>query len=259
MCTASDLNSMSTTAGNLIQGNYIGTDITGTAALGNGGSGIQIFETQPATGVNTVGGTSAAARNVISGNGGSGISGGGHGILIQGNFIGTDVNGTGNLGNVASGIDMACVDNNTIGGTAAGAGNVIAFNGVDGVRVVSCSSGGVVTGVNNSILGNSIFSNTRLGINLVGGTEDTFGVTANDPCDADIGANNLQNYPVLTSVTDTGDNVHITGTLNSTANTTYRVEFFATPCSMHQALVRAKVFLDLRMSPLTRTAMPPSI
>ncbi len=215
-----------TTAGNLIQGNYIGTDINGTVALGNAGSGIQIFESQPSTGVNTIGGTTAAARNVISANGGSGIFGGGHGILIQGNFIGTDAGGTGDLGNAAFGIDLQCVDNNAIGGSAAGAGNVIGFNGMDGVRVASCSSGGVVTGVNNSILGNSIFSNTRLGINLLGGTEDSFGVTANDACDTDTGANNLQNSPVLTSVTNAGGNVQITGTLNSAANTTFRLEFF---------------------------------
>jgi hypothetical protein len=215
-----------TTAGNLIQGNYIGTDITGTVALGNAGSGIQIFESQSSTGVNTVGGTTAAARNVISSNGGSGIFGGGHGILIQGNFIGTNASGTGDLGNVAFGLDLACVDQNTIGGSAAGAGNVIGFNGMDGVRVASCSSGGVVTGVNNSILGNSIFSNVRLGINLLGGTEDSFGVTANDPCDTDTAANNLQNSPVLTSVTNASGNVEIVGTLNSTANQTYRLEFF---------------------------------
>src|SRR5438105_2903059 len=151
------------TTGNLIEGNYIGTDISGMTDLGNSGSGIQIFASvEPTGGVNTVGGTSATARNIISGNSGDGISGASPKVLIQGNYIGTDVNGTGNLGNAGFGIDVQCVDNNTIGGTAAGAANVIAFNGLDGVRVVSCSSGGVVSGVNNSILGNSIFSSTRL-------------------------------------------------------------------------------------------------
>ena len=232
------------TTGNLIQGNYIGTDINGTAALGNGGSGIQIFASvEPAGGVNTIGGTSATARNIVSGNSGDGISGASPKVLIQGNYIGTDVNGTGNLGNAGFGIDLQCIDNNTIGGTAAGAGNVIAFNGLDGVRVVSCSSGGVVSGVNNSILGNSIFSNTRLGINLLGGIENAFGVTPNDPGDADIGANNLQNYPVLTSVSSGGGMTSIAGTLNSVASTTYRIEFFANDAIEPSGNGEGQVFL----------------
>ena len=82
-----------TDSGNLVQGNYIGTDINGTAALGNAGAGIQIFAFVQPTGVNTMGGTSAAARNIISANGGSGITGSVNNFLIQGNYIGTDVNG----------------------------------------------------------------------------------------------------------------------------------------------------------------------
>src|SRR5205085_2188438 len=194
---------------NLIQGNFIGTNATGTAKVPNGAFGIlMVADGFNAESNNTIGGTTPAARNIISGSGSHGIrfelQASTTGNLIQGNYIGTDVNGTGNLGNAGFGIDLQCIDNNTIGGTAAGAGNVVAFNGLDGVRVVSCSSGGVVSGVNNSILGNSIFSNTRLGINLLGGIENVFGVTPNDPGDADTGANNLQNYPVLTAVSSAG-------------------------------------------------------
>src|SRR5207253_10733464 len=69
--------------------------------------------------------------------------------------------------------------------------------------------------------------NARLGIDLTGGTENAFGVTANDVGDADTGANNLQNYPVLSSVKINGGSTTIIGTLNSHANTIYRLEFFS--------------------------------
>src|SRR5207247_1645409 len=137
--------------GNLIQGNYIGTDINGTAALGNAGAGIQLFTFVQPTGVNTV------AGNIISSNGGDGIVSYTNNFLIQGNYIGTDVNGTADLGNGNNGIEVtASATNNMIGGAAAGAGNTIAFNGKntnasngDGVHIDDGSTG-------NSILGNSI-------------------------------------------------------------------------------------------------------
>src|SRR5262249_32747666 len=145
----------------------------------------------------------------------------------------TDINGTGNLGNMGYGVTFNTANNNLVGGTVAGAGNVIAFNGS-----INRSSGGVgvFIGTGNSILGNSIFSNTGanppsngdpgLGINLLGGNE-TSGVTANDPGDADTGPNNLQNFPVLTTVSSSGGMTNIAGTLNSAPNTNYRLEFFA--------------------------------
>src|SRR4029453_869713 len=110
---------------------------------------------------------------------------------------------------------------NQIGGTEAGAGNLIAYNGRDGVSVA-----GLFTGFNNSILGNSIFSNgttaQHLGIDI---GDD--GVLPNDACDADGFSNNQQNYPTIDSATRNGNNLTIQGTLNSTANTTFRIEFFA--------------------------------
>ncbi len=203
---------------NAIQGNFIGTDVTGTLDLGNTINGILI--TAPN---NTIGGTVAAARNVISGNNQNGIEflPGGTGILVQGNFIGTKADGASPLPNSMNGVHVngvAAMSNNTIGGTAAGAGNVIAFNGEDGVFV---RAGGVVR-----ILSNSIFSNTGLGIDLSpDGT--TRGVTPNDAGDADLGANTLQNFPVITSSLTT--TVTVTGSLNSNANTTFRLEFFSQP------------------------------
>jgi CSLREA domain-containing protein len=197
--------------GNVVQGNYIGTDTTGTAALPNSSGGAMVFGAPG----NTIGGTTTGAGNVISGNASTGIeinSSGATGNVVQGNLIGTAVNGTAALGNTSRGIYVSSSSNNTIGGTAVGAGNTIAFNGLQGVFI----SGG--TG--NAILGNSIHSNTNLGIDL-----SPSGVTPNDTGDADTGANNLQNSPVLIAATS-GSTV-ITGTLNSTTATQLRVEFFA--------------------------------
>jgi hypothetical protein len=213
-------------SGNVVQGNFIGTNAAGTAALGNA-TGVLLSNNNLTGNNNTIGGSAPGAGNLISGNSGDGIRlSPGSGNLIQGNFIGTDVKGTGDLGNAGYGISMSVnSSNNTIGGTIAGQGNIIAFNGSEGG-----SSGGVAvqSGTGNSIRGNAIFSNTGntgVGINLFGGTETT-GVTANDSCDADPGANNLQNFPVIKSVTNTSGSVNITGTFNSAANTVYRLEFF---------------------------------
>ncbi len=125
-----------TPGNNLIQGNFIGTDITGTKFLSE--ASLLLIETSN----NTIGGTAAGAGNVIVGShDGSGIyitDGGSsnptQGNLVQGNFIGTDPTGTVNFGRGSVGITIYPgrgdhnVSNNTIGGTAAGAGNVIAYN-----------------------------------------------------------------------------------------------------------------------------------
>ena len=79
------------------------------------------------------------------------------------------------------------------------------------------------TSTGNAILGNSIFANTGLGIDLTNN-----GVTANDAGDGDTGANNLQNFPVLTSAEMVSSTqVTIVGTINSTANSQFRIEFFS--------------------------------
>jgi len=95
---------------------------------------------------------------------------------------------------------------------------------------VGFSSAGlkIFDGTGNKVLGNSIFGNTRIGIDLYSqATENAFAVNPNDAGDGDSGPNNLQNYPVLTSVTNSGGMTHIAGTLNSLANTPFRIEFFS--------------------------------
>ena len=174
---------------NLIQGNFIGPDVTGTTALGNLGDGVLIFD---AAG-NTIGGTAPGARNVISGNSGHGVEisaiHSAAGNVIQGNLIGTDVSGVTALGNNGDGVSITLfVADTIIGGTPTGSGNTVAFNGGDGVSTQSLS------GTGNSINLNSMFLNTGIGIDLA---DD--GATANDPGDGDAGANNLQNFPDMAS------------------------------------------------------------
>jgi hypothetical protein len=204
---------------NVIQGNFIGTDVTGTQALGNGQHGISMVgEHTFSGGSNLIGGTQSGAGNVISANGHFGlyIHDEDGGDVVQGNSIGTNLTGSIALGNGHAGIVLDRGGNNAIGGTSAG--NIIAHNG---------SSGGepgvsVAASTNNLILSNSIFDNGGLGIDLGGD-----GVTANDTGDGDTGANNLQNFPVITGVDASGGMTTVNGRLNSAANTTYHIEVFA--------------------------------
>ena len=130
------------------------------------------------------------------------IINGATGTVIQGNWIGTDPTGTVALGNASGGISIGNTgspsNGNLIGGATPGAGNVIAFNTEAGIAV---DQNGYGPSINNAILGNSIYSNTGLGIDL----DDQYaspasaGVTANDAGDGDTGGNKRQNFPVITS------------------------------------------------------------
>jgi len=162
---------------------------------------------------NTLGGTASGAGNVISGNNSSGVAlQAGSGNKLQGNRIGTDAGGAGALANSLYGVlVLSNTTGNTIGGTAAGEGNTIAYNGAGGLRVQNAS-------VNNAIRGNSIFDNTGVGLDLVG----TGGMTPNDPGDPDTGPNRLQNFPVISSAVLSGGNLTITYVVDSaTVNSAY--------------------------------------
>ncbi|NQV15850.1 CSLREA domain-containing protein [bacterium] len=223
-------------SGNVVQRNLIGTDITGTSALGNTSNGIALIA--QATN-NVIGGPQAG--NVISGNHTNGIS-----IrydltrenVIQGNFIGSDITGTEAIPNLAAGIYVTDSDDNLIGGLGDGEGNIISANNagglwldgeavgnmiqrnmigtqVDGMSPLgnnllginilepalgnhigensiayNVGTGVVIHGQENPLSMNSIYSNDGLGIDL---GDD--GPTANDAGDADDGANKLQNFP----------------------------------------------------------------
>jgi uncharacterized repeat protein (TIGR01451 family) len=198
---------------NTVVGNLIGTDATGTRDFGNSNDGIEINASR----FNTIGGPSAAARNVISGNG-VGIdlnSSVATNNVIQGNYIGTDLTGTNALPN-STGISIAVsARDNLIGGTNVNEGNLIAYNFSDGVSVT-------FSAIRNTIVGNSLHSNAGLGIDLEGN-----GVTANDTGDADSGGNDVQNYPVLAYAASDTNNLAVIGTLNSGANQTYLIDFYA--------------------------------
>ncbi len=206
--------------GNMVQGNYIGTDATGLVDIGSDDlAGVRAEESPN----NLIGGAVPSEGNLISGNlNNIEISGAAStGNLIQGNLIGTDATGTAGLDFFGAGILLGGGSGTIIGGPT-GSGNVIAFNGGNGGIAVTSSSTG------NNIFGNSIFGNLGIGINLVGGTEDpSTGVTANDFPDSDVGANNLQNYPVISRIAIDGQNRSVEGSLTSNPNTDYVLDFYS--------------------------------
>ena len=203
---------LSAGSGTTIQKNFIGTNAQGSSALPNSG------------GVNAHNGVTGGAilGNTIAGNSLFGIALGGvggsaSGMNIKGNFIGTNSGGA-QLANTGDAITIGFSSaGNTIGGTAGGDGNTIAFN--EGAGVV------IFDGQGNSILGNSIHDNKELGIHLAGG-DGVFGVLGNDAGDSDVGANGKQNHPQLQTFNNTGSAITLAGQFASLPNTTYRIEFF---------------------------------
>ncbi len=137
-------------SGTTITGNLIGTSASGLSALANSQNGISLVGSGA-----TVGGTLAASRNIISGNSGYGVSLVGVSVIgntVLGNYIGLNKNGDAAVPNANDGIAITS-PNNTIGGTSAGARNVISGNALAGVLI----SGNLATG--NSVLGNYIGTN----------------------------------------------------------------------------------------------------
>jgi parallel beta-helix repeat protein len=250
----------------IILGNYIGTGITGTHALGNLAPGIQVFNANNVT----IGGTSTSARNVIAGN--SPVGGfadidilGSTNILIQGNYVGVDKSGNVPLSSLASSSVGILVRQNssyvTIGGTSTGTGNVLGSRDT----LIAISGGANYNTVQGNSLGvgadgiTPLSSNTGIGIlgttnNMIGGTASGAGNTiANSGGDGvfvqsaggnsilgnsihnngglgihlDSGGNNNQAAPVLTAASSTGSGATISGTLASVASTSFRIEFFS--------------------------------
>ncbi len=211
------------TNNNIIAGNFIGTNATGTglvegdpAVIGTPPSGGErgILITGGAQN-NIIGGTTASDRNIISGNLVNGIElrdTNTSGNQIIGNYIGTDVTGTGALGNSQNGILINGSNNNQIGGTGTNEGNVIVNNGVAGINIPA--------GTGNSIQGNSISNNVGLGITLTNSTQPK----ANNDF---AGGNGGQNYPNLLSAFVGSNSTVVTAELNASTNTDFRIEFFA--------------------------------
>src|SRR5438552_5808614 len=151
-----------------VQGCYIGTNASGTAASPNN-SGIRIN-----IGGITIGGTTVATRNVISGNIGDGIDILNGSSTIQGNYLGTNAGGTAVVANGVDGVQIldsggSCM----IGGVAAGAGNLISGNGFSGVEITSLSGGNLVQGnlIGTNAAGTAALPN-RNGLELWNGTKN---------------------------------------------------------------------------------------
>jgi CSLREA domain-containing protein len=165
---------------NTIEGNYIGTDVSGTIDLGNYYLGIAISGSN-----NTIGGAAQVAGNVISGNDGCGIYIDGEydnstsGNVVQGNYIGTNASGDAALGNMR-GVCVVNAPNNTIGGMEAGAGNVISGNYMDGVYIVyNGAFGNVVQGnyVGTNASGDAATGNHGTGVLIENAPNNTVGGT----------------------------------------------------------------------------------
>ena len=250
---------------NTVYGNYIGTNAAGTAALGNGGNGVYVNGGErTAVGVATTGGGNVVSAN---GQRGISVSGSDNNT-VRANRVGTKADGGGDLGNVSDGIFVSQATDNVIGGSASGSGNVVAGNGGSGINfagihqsgnevrgnvvqandLVGIRAGGgqsVVAGnvvlANGShgiqvdqfgfgitITGNQTVANGGLGIDLDAGTEDAFGITANDTDDPDTLSNRLQNFPMLTSASRSAANglTTVTGSLNSNPSTEFKIDLY---------------------------------
>ncbi len=209
------------TTGNKIQSNFIGTNATGTAAVPNDNA-INLAGILNDTADNIIGGINTPGAffgNVISGNGNS--TGIGRAITmigpqvlrnkIQGNYIGTAIDGSTPLGNSGPGI-LLDGSNNEIGGP--GAGNILAFSGETGITLLS--------GKGNRFSQNRIFGNAGLGID----EGPLSGANPVDPGDADEGPNNFQNFPEFAVTVPKAGKILIKGGLESTPSRMFTIEFF---------------------------------
>ena len=195
-----------TSTGNLVLGNYIGTDSAGTADLGNLADGVSVSfgpgnTIGGITGV-TPGGSCTGACNVISGNNEEGVSISGNApnptksTKVQGNFIGTGVNGTLDLGNTGVGVLITNAKGSIIGGTIAARRNVISGNGGSGVRITGLTATGSWVQGNfiglqtngSTALGNAgdgVVVDTSAANNTIGGSTGTSpGVSCTGACNA---------------------------------------------------------------------------
>jgi hypothetical protein len=219
-------------SGTVVQGNWIGTNAAGTAAVAND-VGVFITACCTSTNDNRIGGSAAGAGNVISGNriglrlepGSANPQQTGNNNVIQGNRIGTRADGKTALPNTDGAVLIqpqtgASAAGNRVGGLVSGAGNVIAFNGGPGVEI-----GGDATTSQNSVRGNSIRANDGLGIDLEPNLVK--GVTPNDDDDPDTGPNGLQNFPGISQATSGPGGTGVFGTLESTPNAGFVLDFYA--------------------------------
>jgi IPT/TIG domain/S-layer homology domain len=202
-------------SGAVIQGNRIGTNAAGTEALAND---VGISATNH-PGLIVGGNFNSSEGNLISGNTHQAVLLSSVGSVVKGNTIGLDVTGQQPLGN-GTGIELdPAATDCIIGSITNGEGNAIAWNDI-----------GIYNyGVRNAIRGNPIFFNGSIGID-----NDPAGVTPNDAGDVDTGANELQNFPFISSVDYGSTSLTAHGILKSTPNVTFDLDFYESPsCTPH--------------------------
>jgi len=270
-------------ANDVVLGDFIGTDPTAMSARANG-LGIAVIGS-----TDMIGGTAPAARDVVSGNeigvaiaslsiGGPSLLTAEAGSTLQGDLIGTNATGTGNLGNSVIGVALAG-SGNIVGGTSPGQANTIAFNGEVG-SALNIGVGVVVIGLSpsasapisvqstgNLISGNSIHDNHNMGIGLLDIPTSSvlpffatttasipsavanflstvnLGVVPNAQTPSGTGPNNLQNFPVIASAVTGGGATTVQGTLQSTPNTAYKVQVFSDPTPGASGYGEGQVYL----------------
>lgn len=226
------------TDGNRVEGNFIGTDVTGTQAMGNASEGVAVYG-----GVgNIIGSTDPARRNVICSNGWSGVNVWFDftvGTQIIGNWIGIGADGVTQLGN-GKGVGLWLQSSGSVVGGPGGAANRIAYNDSEGVSVFFQGAQGETFGYGNRISRNSIHDNGGLGIDL--GNE---GIDANDPGDGDDGPNRLVNSPLLTSAVTVcgGGATTVTGAIDTGDPDLGVVELFGSPAGDPSGFGEGQIFL----------------
>ena len=202
---------------NAVQGNFIGTDVSGTKALGNGWYGVEVSRQD-----NVIGGSALGAGNVVSANGKGGIVlflASASGNRVQGNYVGTDVTGTKDLGNVGRGIEFTNgAHDNLVGGDRFSQRNVISGNNGGGVGIYSGSKYnyllGNLIGLTQSgagMLGNGyagVIVTDNAGLNFIGAARagniiaaNNQGIVLTSGCDATL----VQGNYIGTDVTGTRD------------------------------------------------------
>ena len=214
--------------GNVVQGNRIGGNSYVGSGNGNSGYGLMISNAPG----NIIGGTAPYAPNFIQGNARGGIFITGNtatGNSIKGNYIGPDINRAKGSGQQSDGIILAA-SGNRIGGTNSYEGNTIAYN--KGCGIFDSAGAG------NSFLGNLIYSNDSLGIDLA-----PRGITPNDSLDEDAGANGLQNFPILDSADIGAGTVRIRGRMIGIPGASYSLEFFLNDGPSTSHFGQGKTFL----------------
>ncbi len=163
------------TSGVKIEGNYIGTDPSGTVDLGNGGAGVSLYSTHS----NIVGGMGTGARNVISGNrqgihvSGNGTADAGTYNLIMNNYVGTNAAGNADLGNDYSGVIISNGAFNEIGSSVISGNNAYGVEIVGGQYSVANTIGNNRIGTNAA--GTAAIGNSNAGVDIHGADSNRIG------------------------------------------------------------------------------------